>query len=233
LIPLPVSSRPSSSARALARPLLAEFAGTLLLVAVIVGSGIAAENLSTDPGIRLLATSLATALGLYAIIVVLQPVSGAHVNPVISAASAGLHLTTWRQALVVLPAQVAGAISGAMLANAMFGLDAAQLGTTPRLTWAHALAEVVATACLVVVVFTLTRTGRPHLIAPAVAAYIGAAYWFTSSTSFANPAVTIGRMFTDTFTGISPAAGLGFVAAQLVGGTCGLGLVVLLTPERT
>ena len=203
------------------------------MVAVIVGSGIAAETLSTDPGIRLLANSLATALGLYAIIVVLQPVSGAHVNPVISAASAGLRLTTWRRALVFLPAQVAGAISGAMLANAMFGLDAVQLGTTPRLTWAHALAEVVATAGLVVVVFTLTRTGRPHLIAPAVAAYIGAAYWFTSSTSFANPAVTIGRMFTDTFTGISPAAGLGFVAAQLVGGACGLGLVVLLTPERT
>jgi glycerol uptake facilitator-like aquaporin len=213
--------------------MLAEFLGTSLLVAVIVGSGIAAETLSPDPGIRLLANSLATALALYALIAVLQPISGAHLNPVISVISAALRRDRWRDALAFLPAQVAGAVTGAVLANTMFGLDPVQVGTADRWSWAHALSEVVATAGLVMVVFTLARTARPQLIAPAVAAYIGAAYWFTSSTSFANPAVTVGRVFTDTLAGISPGAALGFLAAQLVGGACGLGLVVLLAPSRS
>lgn len=185
---------------------LAEFLGTGLLVTVVVGSGIAAQRLSTDTGLQLLENSIATALGLGVLIVLLAPVSGAHFNPVVSAADAllsrrpGTGLPA-RELMVYLPAQVAGGIGGAVLANAMFATPTA-ISTTDRATPATFLAEIVATAGLVLLIMGLTRTGRPApVIATAVGAYIGAAYWFTSSTSFANPAVTIGRIFTDTFVG--------------------------------
>lgn len=218
----------------LARALVAEFLGTGLLVAIVVGSGIMASRLSPDDvGLQLLENSLATALGLSVLILVLGPVSGAHLNPVVSVVEA---LTARGRGPRLLPAvaymlsQVAGAISGALLAGLMFGEPAA-IATTQRLSLGSVVGEVVATAGLLLVILGLARTGRPGLIAPAVGAYIGAAYWFTSSTSFANPAVTVGRMFSDTFAGIDPASAAAFVAAQLVGGAAGLGLTALLFPR--
>lgn len=174
-------------------------------------------------------------LGLGVLIVLLAPVSGAHFNPVVSAADAllsrrpGTGLPA-RELMVYLPAQVAGGIGGAVLANAMFATPTA-ISTTDRATPATFLAEIVATAGLVLLIMGLTRTGRPApVIATAVGAYIGAAYWFTSSTSFANPAVTLGRIFTDTFAGIAPVSAMWFVGAQLVGALVAMGLVVLLFP---
>jgi glycerol uptake facilitator-like aquaporin len=210
-----------------ARRLVAELVGTAGLVAVVVGSGIAAQRLSPDDvGLQLLQNSLATTLGLAVLIVVLGPVSGAHLNPVVSLAEwgagrragAGLGL---RGAGAYVAAQIAGGAAGAVLANLMFEVPTA-LATTVRAGAGLLLAEVVATAGLVLVIFSLTRSGRGAWVAPAVGAYIGAAYWFTSSTSFANPAVTVGRMFTDTFAGIAPASVLPFVLAQLLGGAVGV-----------
>ena len=190
------------------RRALAEFLGTGLLVAVVVGSGIAAQRLSTDTGLQLLENSIATALGLGVLILLLAPVSGAHFNPVISLADTLLHRRTGLPTpnlVVYLPAQILGGIAGAVLANAMFATPTT-ISTTDRATPATFLAEIVATAGLVLLIMGLTRTGRPTpVIAIAVGAYIGAAYWFTSSTSFANPAVTIGRIFTDTFAEIGRA----------------------------
>ncbi|MER5455522.1 aquaporin [Micromonospora sp. NPDC002389] len=209
---------------ALARRASAEFTGTALLVTAVVGSGIAATRLSpTDVGLQLLENAVATALALGALILMFGPVSGAHFNPVVSAVDWWLGRRsrtglTLRDLAGYVCAQVTGAVTGAVLAALMFGL--------PPVTWSHTdrtggnlwLAEVVATAGLVLLVFALARSGRTTVAPAAVAAYIGAAYWFTSSTSFANPAVTIGRAFTDTFAGIAPASVPGFVAAQLVGG---------------
>lgn len=209
------------------RALLAEFLGTLILLAVVVGSGIAAERLSPDDvGLQLLESALVTALGLFVIIAVFLPISGAHVNPIVSVVDALLDSRRWGSVLTYLPAQVAGALAGTVLANLMFGLAPVTMSTKDRLTWPTALAEVIATAGLILVIFVLARTGRSALIAPAVAAWIGAAYFFTSSTSFANPAVAVGRMLSDTFAGIAPWSALGFVAAQVVGGLVGIVLVV-------
>ncbi|MGK5742101.1 aquaporin [Micromonospora sp. URMC 103] len=210
--------------RALARRASAEFAGTALLVAAVVGSGIAAARLSPgDVGLQLLENAIATALALGALILTFGPVSGAHFNPVVSAVDwwlgrpAGTGLTSADLA-AYCAAQTAGAVAGSVLANLMFDLPAVAWSHTRR-TGGHLwLAEIVATAGLVVLVFALARTGRSSAAPAAVGAYIGAAYWFTSSTSFANPAVTIGRTFTDTFAGIAPTSVPGFVAAQLVGG---------------
>lgn len=202
----------------------AEFLGTGLLVTVVVGSGIAAQRLSADTGLQLLENSIATALGLGVLIVLLAPVSGAHFNPVVSLADAllGRRSATGlsaRELVIYLPAQIAGGIGGAVLANAMFATPTA-ISTTDRAAPATILAEVVATAGLVLLIMGLIRTGRPApVIAAAVGSYIGAAYWFTSSTSFANPAVTIGRIFTDTFAGIAPTSVLPFLTAQLAGQT--------------
>ena len=220
----------------LPRRLLAEFLGAGALVTVVVGSGAAAELLSPgDVGLQLLQNSIATALGLGVLILVLAPVSGAHLNPVVtvadwwlgrrsgtgpSAAEAGLYLL----------AQISGGVAGALLANAMFAVPAG-FATTTRSDWRLWLAEIVATAGLVLVIVALVRTGRGAAVAPAVGAYIGAAYWFTSSTSFANPAVTIGRTLTDSFAGIAPASVPGFVTAQLVGMAVAVGLVRLLYPD--
>ncbi|GAA1974109.1 aquaporin [Microbacterium pumilum] len=218
------------------RSALAELLGTGLLVTVVIGSGIAAQRLSTDTGLQLLENAIATALGLGVLILLLSPVSGAHFNPVVSLADALLGRRAGggprgRALGVYLPAQVVGGIGGAVLANAMFATPTA-ISTTHRATPATFLAEIVATAGLVLLIAGLTRTGRPvPVIAAAVGAYIGAAYWFTSSTAFANPAVTIGRIFTDTFAGIAPASALWFLAAQAVGAGIAIALTVLLFPR--
>jgi len=221
----------------LGRRLLAEFVGTALLVAVVVGSGIAAQQLSPgDVGLQLLENSTATVFGLGVLILMLGPVSGAHFNPVVSAADwllgrrAGTGMAGWDVAAYSL-AQTAGGIAGAVLANVMFDLAVFQVAGKDRVSAGHLLGEVVATAGLIALIFALARSGRSALSAGSVGAYIGAAYWFTSSTSFANPAVTIGRVFSDTFAGIAPASVPGFLAAQLAGGALGLLLVLALYPD--
>ncbi|MBP1819144.1 aquaporin family protein [Mycobacterium sp. OAE908] len=219
------------------RRLLAEFVGTGLLVTVVVGSGIAAAQLSPDDvGLQLLENSIATAFGLAVLILLFGPVSGAHFNPVVSAADwllgrrAGTGMTGGN-VLAYSLAQVSGGVLGALLANLMFDRRVLEISTKDRVTVGHLVGEVVATAGLVAVIFALARTGRAGLSAAAVGAYIGAAYWFTSSTSFANPAVTIGRIFSDTFAGIAPSSAPGFIAAQIVGAVVGLALVVVLYPD--
>lgn len=222
----------------LPRRLLAEFLGTALLVAVVVGSGIAAETLSPgDVGLQLLENSTATVLGLAVLIVWFGPVSGAHFNPVVSVADWFLGRRTGTG--IALPdvatyavAQVSGGIAGAVLANVMFEVDQG-LSAKDRVTSGHLVAEVVATAGLVALIFALVRTGRGVLAAPAVGAYIGAAYWFTSSTSFANPAVTTGRVFTDTFAGIAPGSAPAFVGMQVVGLLVGVAVTLALHPQPT
>ena len=200
---------------------------------VVVGSGIAASRLSPgDVGLQLLENSIATALGLTVLILIFQPVSGAHLNPVVTLADRALGARHGGGEIAVYAgAQIVGGIGGALLANLMFAVPAA-LSVTDRAAPGQVLGEVVATAGLILTIFALARTGRAALVAPAVGAYIGAAYWFTSSTSFANPAVTIGRIFTDTFAGIAPTSALWFLAAQVVGAVVGVGLVFLLFPNR-
>ena len=221
----------------LPRRLTAEAVGTALLVTVVVGSGIAAQQLSpSDIGLQLLENSTATVFGLAVLILIFGPVSGAHFNPAVSAADwllgrrAGTGLTG-REAAAYIAAQVVGGVAGAALANAMFDLPVGQISTKDRLTLGHGLGEIVATAGLILLIFALARTGRAALSAAAVGAYIGAAYWFTSSTSFANPAVTVGRMFTDTFAGIAPSSVPWFIAAQLIGAAVGLAAVRLFFPD--
>jgi glycerol uptake facilitator-like aquaporin len=216
----------------LARRLLAEFTGTALLVAVVVGSGIMAARLSPgQPGLELLENALATVAGLAVIIVVLAPVSGAHLNPVISAADWALGRRRGtglpgREAAAYAVTQTGGAVGGAVLANLMFALPAVSASRTSRSAPHLWLGELVATTGLVLVVFALARSGKSALAPAAVAGWIGAAYWATSSTSFANPAVTIGRAFSDTFAGIAPGSVPGFIAAQAAGGALGLVLVL-------
>jgi len=223
--------------RTLARRLAAELLGTGLLVTAVVGSGIMATRLSPgDVGLQLLENSTATAFALGALILVFGPVSGAHFNPVVSAADwllgrregTGLRRTELAGYVV---AQTIGAIGGAVLANAMYALAPVSWSTHHR-TGGHLwLGEVVATGGLILLVFALARSGRAAVAPAAVGAYIGAAYWFTSSTSFANPAVTVGRMFSDTFTGIAPASVPGFLIAQLVGTAVAIALVGYLFPQ--
>jgi glycerol uptake facilitator-like aquaporin len=204
-------------------------------VTVVVGSGIAAQRLSPDDvGLQLLENSTATALGLTVLILMFGPVSGAHFNPVVSladwfvgrSAHTGLSLA---HAGIYVVTQVVGAICGALLANAMFAVPLT-LSTKDRTGGGHLLGEVVATAGLIALILSLARSRQAALAAPAVGAYIGAAYWFTSSTSFANPAVTVGRIFSDTFAGISPGSAPSFIAAQVVGAGIGLAVAVFLYP---
>ncbi|MCX4976266.1 MIP/aquaporin family protein [Streptomyces sp. NBC_00620] len=215
----------------LGRRAAAEAVGTAALVAVVVGSGIQATELSQDVGVQLLANSLATVFGLGVLITLLGPVSGAHFNPVVTLAAwfvgrgRGDGLSA-RDVAVYVPAQIAGAISGAVLANAMFAEPLVKWSAHDRSAGHLWLGEIVATAGLILLIFGLARTDRVTFTPVAVASYIGAAYWFTSSTSFANPAVTIGRAFSDTFAGIAPASVTSFIAAQLVGAAVGLGLMV-------
>ena len=221
----------------LARRLVAEFLGTGLLVAAVVGSGIMATQLSPgNVGLQLLENSTATAFALGALILIFGPVSGAHFNPVVSAADwwLGRHDRTGlrpTQLAGYVAAQVLGAIGGSVLANAMYALAPVSWSTHHR-TGGHLwLGEVVATGGLILLIFALARSGRASVAPAAVGAYIGAAYWFTSSTSFANPAVTIGRAFTNTFAGIAPVSLLGFILAQLVGATVGVALIATLYPH--
>lgn len=212
--------------------MVGEFLGSTLLTAIVVGSGIAAQRLSpNDTGLQLLENAFATALGLAVLILVFSPLSGAHFNPVVSLVDALLGHRGWGEVVRYIPSQVVGCIVGAMLANLMFGEPAVTWSTTERLSAPHLLAEAVATAGLVLVIFALAHTGRSALAAPAVGAYIGAAYFFTSSASFANPAITIGRMVTDSFAGIAPGSAGGYIAAQLVGAAIGWGCVRLLFPR--
>ena len=230
-------TRTASRTTDLARRLTAELLGTALLVTVVVGSGIAAERLTpNDVGLQLLENSTATVFGLTVLILLFGPVSGAHFNPVVSSADWFLG----RRAGTGLPggdvvaytvAQVIGAIAGAELANLMYQVPLGQLSTKDRTGGPLWLGEVIATVGLVALIFALARTGRGVLAAPAVGSYIGAAYWFTSSTSFANPAVTVGRVFSDTFAGIAPGSVPGFVVAQLIGGLIAVGLVGWLYPR--
>ena len=219
----------------MARRLAAEFAGTGLLVAVVVGSGIAASRLTGDSALRLLANSSATVLGLAVLILLFAPVGGAHFNPVVTGADWLLSRGTAcgygsGEAAAVIGCQVAGAVAGAALADAMFGVPALAVSRHQRGGGPLLLSEAVATAGLLLVVVALARTGRERHAPWAVAAWIGAAYWFTASTSFANPAVTIGRTLTGSYAGIAPGSAPAFIAAQIAGGAAGAALAVLLYP---
>jgi arsenate reductase len=219
---------------ALWRRLLAELLGSAFLAAVVVGSGIAAQRYSPgNTGLELLENAAATAAGLFAIILMFGPVSGGHFNPVVSFVDAAFGGLSWRDAAWYLPAQVAGCIGGAVLANLMFALAAVSISTKHRATPAHFLSEIIATLGLIVVIFALARSGRSRSAAAAVGAYIGAAYFFTSSTSFANPAIAVGRMFTDTFAGIAPASVPSFIAAEIIGGALAIVVIKALYPRLT
>jgi arsenate reductase len=216
------------------RRLTAEFLGSGFLAAVVIGSGIAAQRLSPgQTGLELLENSAVTAAGLFAIILMFGPVSGGHFNPVVSFADAAFGGLSWRDAAAYLPAQVAGCTAGAVAANLMFALPAVTISGKHRATGAHFLSEVIATAGLLLVIFALARSGRAPSAPAAVGAYIGAAYWFTSSTSFANPAITIGRMFSATFAGIAPSSALPFIAAQVIGGVAAAAIIKALYPAIT
>jgi glycerol uptake facilitator-like aquaporin len=212
--------------REITRRASAEAVGTALLVAIVVGSGIAAQRLSpNDVGLQLLENSIATGAGLVALILALGPVSGAHFNPVVTLADRILGGISTRGAVVYVGAQIAGAIVGVMVANLMFGLPAITLSTHARSSGALWLSEGVAAFGLLVVILGVVRSGRGNVAAYAVGGYIAAAYWFTSSTSFANPAVTIGRALTNTFAGIAPRSVPMFVVLQVVGALVAVALV--------
>ena len=216
------------------RRLLAELLGSAFLAATVIGSGIAAQRLSPgNTGLELLENAAATAAGLFAIILMFGPVSGAHFNPVVSFADACFGGLRWRDAAVYLPTQVGGCIGGAVLANLMFAAPAVSISAEHRATPAHFLSEVIATCGLILVIFALARSGRARSAPAAVGAYIGAAYWFTSSTSFANPAITMGRMFSASFAGIAPASAPAFIAAQILGGALAVAVIRVLYPWLT
>lgn len=231
-------TRPNNPTRrpgtvSLLRRATAEAVGTGFLVAAVIGSGIAAQRLSPDDvGLQLLENSLATGAALVALILALQPVSAAF-NPVVTALERLTGTISAREAAATVAAQLAGGIAGAVLANLMFGEPAVTIATTVRGGPGRLLGEVVATAGLVLVITALSRNGRTHLVAFAVGGYITAAYWFTSSTSFANPAVTIARMFSDTFAGIAPSSAPLFLLTQAVGGLAGHGLARTLYPHAS
>ncbi len=221
-----------SAARPLAARALAEGLGTGLLVAVVVGSGIAAEQLSPgEIGLQLLENSTATALGLVALILTFGSVSGAHFNPAVTLAELVRGKIERRAVVPYLGAQILGGCLGAVIANLMYELPAVDWSTKDRITAATFLAEVVATFGLLTVIFGVVHSGRHSAVPVAVAGYIGAAYWFTSSTSVANPAVAIARTLTDTFAGIRPASAAPFVAAQLVGAGLAVAVARILFPE--
>lgn len=216
------------------RRLLAELLGSAFLAAVVIGSGIAAQRLSPgETGLELLENAAATAAGLFATILMFGPVSGGHFNPVVSFVDAAFGGLSWRDAAAYLPVQVAGCTGGAVIANLMFALPAVSISAKHRATPAHFLSEIIATLGLMLVIFALARSGRPRATPAAVGAYIGAAYFFTSSTSFANPAIAVGRMFSDTFAGIAPSSVPSFIAAEIVGGALAIGVIKMLYPGIT
>jgi arsenate reductase len=216
------------------RRLLAELLGSAFLAAVVIGSGIAAQNLSPGTvGLELLENAAATAAGLFAVILMFGPVSGGHFNPVVSFADAAFGGLRWRDAAAYLPVQVIGCVGGAVVANLMFAQAAVSISATHRASPAHFLSEVVATLGLILVIFALARSGRSRTAPAAVGAYIGAAYFFTSSTSFANPAIAVGRMFSASFAGIAPSSGPSFIAAEITGGALAVVLIRALYPGVT
>jgi glycerol uptake facilitator-like aquaporin len=216
------------------RRVVAEFIGSAFLAAVVIGSGIAAQQLSPEnSGLQLFENAAATAGGLYVLILMVGPISGAHLNPVVSLVDAAFGGMRWRHAVAYLPAQVTGCVAGAVVANLMFSRPAVSISTHDRATGAHFLSEVVATLGLLLVIFALVRSGRGRSAPAAVGAYIGAAYFFTSSTSFANPAITVGRMFSNTFAGIAPSSVPLFIAAQMVGGVLAFLMIKVLYPGVT
>jgi glycerol uptake facilitator-like aquaporin len=214
------------------KKLLAEFLGTALLVAVVVGSGIMATDLTQDIGLQLLINTIATVFGLAVLILILAPISGAHFNPVVTLVDLIQGKSSVIQFIQYFLAQVLGGISGAFLANAMFDQAIIETSTKSRSGTHLYLAEIVATAGLIVVINLLLHQKNLTAIPAAVAAWIGSAYFFTSSTSFANPAVTIGRTFSDSFAGIAPGSAPQFIAAQLLGALIGLALVKVLTHDK-
>jgi arsenate reductase len=218
----------------LRRRLLAELLGSAFLAAVVIGAGIAAQRLSpNDIGLQLFEDAAATAAGLFAIILMFGPVSGGHFNPVVSFVDAHFGGISRRDALAYLPAQVAGCTLGALVANIMFSLSAVSISTHHRASPAHFLSETIATAGLLLVIFALARTRRTSFTPAAVAAYIGAAYFFTSSASFANPALSIGRMFSNTFAGIAPPSVAAYIIAQAFGGAAAILVLRALYPDVT
>ena len=218
----------------LRRSLLAEFLGSAFLAAVVIGSGIAAARLSPgNVGLELFENAAATAAGLYTIILMFGPVSGGHFNPAVSLVDASFGGLSWRRAFAYIPAQVAGCVAGAIAANGMFATAAVSISTKHRASGAHLLAEVIATLGLLLVIFSLARTRRAASAPAAVGAYIGAAYFFTSSTSFANPAIAVGRMLSASFAGIAPASVPGYVIAELVGGIAAIVVLRTLYPDVT
>lgn len=207
------------------RKWLAEYIGTASLVCVVVGSGIMGTNLSKDSAIALLVNTFSTIFALALLILIIAPISGAHFNPAVSLVQVLRREMNAVEFLAFISAQIAGAITGAVIANVMFDLQAIQISTNERVTAGTLIGEVIATAGLITVIFVLVARSQEKLIPVAVAAWIGSAYFFTSSTSFANPAVTIGRVFSDTFAGINPVSVLPFIIAQLVGALLGIALV--------
>lgn len=214
------------------RAFMGEFVGCVFLMVVVVGSGIAAQSLSPgNVGLELLENALAIGAGLYVVINIVSPVSGAHLNPVVSLVDAWFGSCSWFRALLYLPFQFTGCVAGAIIANLMFGASAISWSTHHRASAPHFLSEIVATTGLILLIFALQRNGRRHLGAASVGIYIFAACFATSSATFANPAVTVARSFTNSFTGIAPSSIPVYVAGQLIGAVCGAGLAILLYPE--
>jgi glycerol uptake facilitator-like aquaporin len=207
------------------RKWLAEYVGTATLVCVVIGSGIMGTNLSKDSGVALLINAFSTIFALALLILIIAPISGAHFNPAVSLVQVLRREMNAVEFLSFISAQITGAISGAIIANVMFDLPAIQISTNERVSAGTLIGEVIATAGLITVIFVLVARSQDKLIPVAVATWIGSAYFFTSSTSFANPAVTIGRMFSDTFAGIDPGSVVPFVVAQLIGAILGLVIV--------
>ena len=207
------------------RKWLAEYIGTATLVCVVVGSGIMGTNLSKDSGVALLINAFSTIFALALLILIIAPISGAHFNPAVTLVQVLRREMNAVEFLSFISAQITGAISGAIIANVMFDLEAIQISANERVSTGTLVGEVIATAGLITVIFVLVARSQDKLIPVAVAAWIGSAYFFTSSTSFANPAVTIGRVFSDTFAGINPASVLPFIIAQLIGAMLGVALV--------
>lgn len=220
-----------AAAPPVAKRVAAEFLGTLTLVAIVVGSGIMGSNLTDDLALVLLINALSTVAGLGVLIWVLGPISGAHFNPAVTLVTASGKDMPWREAAGYIGAQLLGGVGGAILANVMFSLPAVEFSQRERIGAGVWLGEVVATAGLIFLIGALTRTGRGHLGPVLVAAWIGTAYFFTASTSFANPAVTLGRAFTDTFAGISLASVPAFIGFQLIGAAVGAGLTAFFFPR--
>lgn len=207
------------------RKLVSEFVGTMLLVCVVVGSGIMGTNLSHDSGLALVINTLSTIFALALLILTIGPISGAHFNPAVSLVQMFNRSLKPGETIAFILAQTCGAILGAILANLMFDQSAIQISQHARVTSGTLIGEVIATAGLIAVIGILSQRDQGKLIPIAVPAWIGSAYFFTSSTSFANPAVTIGRIFSDTFAGIAPASVLPYIAAQLVGAALGMAIV--------